>query len=304
VGTDDAEGDAMQDAAPPASARAATTLLVQADAVAGRLGSLPSTGTGIVTIVGAAFGAAGLTLMLSDVHPSTALPLTLVVLLALILLTVAARRARSTLPRGWDRRLAVGALIPYLAVLVVDSARVLFGVRPGVPVWVAVGAAAVLMAPLAASGVWLVRRRPALPRAADGGTSNPFVVLAALASVDAVGLRALREATGIPVVDLDRILTDFDRRELVDLGWGGSRPGLNTPVSLTEAGATAYADLRARLAAAAEHVAPGGSAASAGPAQRAEPAVPAGSAGSAGGADPLDPTDAAGPPGGRGSVLP
>ncbi|MGV0111714.1 hypothetical protein [Arthrobacter sp. CP30] len=310
MGADDAEGDAMQDAALPASARAGTTLLAQADAAADRLGSLPSTGTGIVTIVVAAFGAAGLTLMLSDVHPSTALPLTLVVLLALILLTVAARRARSTLPRGWDRRLGAGALIPYLAVFVVDSARVLFGVRPGVPVWGAVVIAAVLMAPLAASGLWLVRRRPALPPSADAVTSNPFVVLAALASVDGVGLRALREATGMPAADLDRILDDFDRRELVNLGWGGSRPGLSTPVSLTKAGATAYADLRARLGPAAEHIASQGSATPEGPAEPAapanpaQPAVPAVPTRSARGACEVHPPDAAGPPGRRGSVLP
>lgn len=237
----------MQDAVPSVIRLRAQALLDDADTAALRLSGTPSVATGRATVAFSVVVAGALTLMLSDAAPPLVLSGLIAVLIAVIVLVAITRRTRSVLPHGWNRRLAFSSFLPPAAVYLINGALLVLGHRPQLPLWGALGIAGLLAAPLAASGVWLIRRRGQQSPSPTSASDNPFIVLAALAAVDAAGLRSLRLATGFPDDALDRIMRDLDARELVDLGWGGSRPGLNTPVALTPAGAAEFEDVRARL---------------------------------------------------------
>lgn len=237
----------MQDAAVPAARSMARTLLDDADAAALRLQGTPAVATGRATLALAVIVCAGVTLTLTGGTRSVAMAFMLTVVLALVALVIVTRSTRTVLPNGWTRRLAISSFLIYIAIFILNTRSVWFGDLSGLPLWAAVSIAVLVALPLAACGLWLIRRRVQPSASRIPATANPFIVLAALAAVDAVGLRSLRSATGLPAGVLDRILTDFDERELVDVGWGGTGPGRNTPIALTRAGRAAYADLRARL---------------------------------------------------------
>ncbi len=237
----------MHEAVPSAIRLRARALLDDADAAALRLSATPSVATGRATLAFSVVVAGALTLMLSDAAPPVVLSGLIAVLMTVIILVAITRRTRSVLPHGWNRRLAFNSFVLPAAVYLINGALLLLGHRPHLPLWVALGIAGLLSAPLAISGVWLIRRRGQRLLPPTITSVNPVIVLGALAAVNAAGLRSLRQATGFPDEALDRIVRDLDARELVDLGWGGSRPGLNTPVALTPAGAAAFEDVRARL---------------------------------------------------------